>query len=105
MKNADINTESLKKLGVKSKQEIVQLKKYSGVMFFLLFALVYAFMVMRINNLSNAPVDEEEITLQLTSSPALRIDEEAIKQLQTLKDNSVNVQSLFDQGRTNPFQE
>jgi hypothetical protein len=102
MKNANIDVKSLKTLGLKA---IGRLKKYSSVLFFLLFALVYGYMIMKINAFSNAPVDEDEVILQVTSSPSLRIDEDAVQQLQTLKDNSVNVQTLFDQGRTNPFQE
>jgi len=60
-------------------------------------------MVVQINVLSNPEPDEDEVATSSASVP--RIDDEAIRQLQTLKDNSVNVQTLFEQGRTNPFTE
>jgi hypothetical protein len=42
---------------------------------------------------------------QLTSvKPSPRIDQDVVSQLQQLQDNSVSVQALFNQGRTNPFQ-
>lgn len=80
-------------------------KRYGGVMFFLLFAFVYAYMVLQINAFSNVQVDSSEVTAQVSTTPTPRIDAQAVKQLQSLKDNSVNVQTLFEQNRTNPFQE
>lgn len=80
-------------------------KTYAGVLLFLVFALVYGFIVLRINALSGAPVAQSDIDAQAKTSPTLRLDKHAAEQLQTLKDNSVNVQTLFTQDRTNPFQE
>ncbi len=88
----------LKGLGAK-------LRPYAGVSLFLLLAGIYGFMVVRINALSNPAVDSSTVLTQVKSTPAPRIDAEAAKRLQELKDNSVNVQTLFEQGRTNPFSE
>lgn len=82
-----------------------RLRPYIGVLFFLLFAGVYGFIVLQINALSNAPVDDTAVSSQVKNSAVPRIDAKAIKQLEALKDNSVNVQTLFETGRTNPFQE
>jgi len=81
------------------------LRGYVGVMFFVLFALVYAYVVVQINTLSNPTVDSSAVAAGSKTSPVPRIDDNAIKQLQSLKDNSVNVQALFEQGRSDPFQE
>mgnify|MGYP001031747670 CR=1 FL=1 len=80
-----------------------QIKPYTGVMLFLLLACVYGYMVLRINTLSNAQADQNAVSSQVKSLP--RIDAKSVQQLETLKDNSVNVQSLFNQGRSNPFGE
>lgn len=82
-----------------------KLRAYVGFMLFLLFAAVYVFVIMRISMLSNPAVDNAAVTGESQASPAPRIDDQAAKQLQSLKDNSVNVQTLFDQTRTNPFEE
>ena len=82
-----------------------KLQPYLNVILFVMFALVYAFMIIKINSLSNTPVDESEVLNQVNSTPAPRIDADAVKQLQTLKDNSVNVQTLFEENRSSPFQE
>ena len=89
---------ALKKIGSR-------LAPYGGVALFLVLAVIYAFIVVRINSLSNPTVDESEVQTQVKSAPAPRIDAEAAKRLQELKDNSVNVQTFFEQGRTNPFDE
>ncbi|HSX29576.1 MAG TPA: hypothetical protein VLE73_03390 [Candidatus Saccharimonadales bacterium] len=80
-------------------------KRYGGVFFFLLFASVYAFVILRINTLSNVQADPSQATAKASAVMVPRIDAAAAKQLESLKDNSVNVQTLFEQNRTNPFQE
>lgn len=82
-----------------------KVRPYVGVLLFLLFAGAYGYTVMQINSLSNPQVDSSAVTAEVKSSPTPRIDDQAIRQLESLKDNSVNVQALFEQGRTNPFQE
>lgn len=94
----------LKPLLLKSKKAVVLLKPYTAVLLVVLFAVVYAFVILRINSLSNAEVDQNAVTSQVKSSPSLRIDPQAVQQLQSLKDNSVNVQTLFENQRTNPFE-
>jgi hypothetical protein len=94
----------LKPLLVKSKKAVMSLKPYTTVLIVVLFASVYALVILRINSLSNAEVDQNAVTSQVKSSPSLRIDPQAVQQLQSLKDNSVNVQTLFENQRTNPFE-
>jgi hypothetical protein len=82
-----------------------KVRPYVGVLLFLLFAIIYGYMVLSINKLSNPVIDPVEVTTEAKASPSPRLDAHAAEQLQTLKDNSVNVQTLFEQSRTNPFQE
>jgi len=81
------------------------IKPYIAVLFFVIFAAAYGFIVLRINALSSQEVDSGAVSAKTQASAVPHIDAAAIKQLQTLKDNSVNVQTLFEQSRTNPFQE
>jgi hypothetical protein len=98
------NQLDLKPLLQKGAKIVAALKPYGAVMIITLFAMVYAFVVLRINSLSNALVDDNAVSAQVKASPSLRIDPQAVQQLQSLKDNSVNVQTLFEDQRTNPFQ-
>ena len=105
MKNKDIklsiNAESFKALGKKLAHG---LSRYAGILIFVLISGVYGFVLLRINVLSNAQPSQEAIDAQTTAAPVPRIDPEVARQLEELEDNSVNVQTLFNQARNNPFQ-
>jgi hypothetical protein len=72
--------------------------------FLLLVAALYGFLLLRITTLSNAQPDTTEISTEI-SKLTPHIDEKAAAQLQGLEDNSVNVQTLFNDARNNPFGE
>jgi hypothetical protein len=81
-----------------------KLASYRALLFFLLLASVYGFIVYRINALSSiAPDDNAVPATTKTAQP--HIDPDVVKKILDLQDNSVNVQTLFDQARQNPFQE
>jgi hypothetical protein len=80
-------------------------RPYVGVMLFLLFAGVYGYMILKINKLADPQIDQTAVNSDVKTLPIPRIDSNAAKQLLTLKDNSVNVQTLFEQSRKNPFLE
>lgn len=76
---------------------------YRAFLFFLAVAALYSFIVWRINVFSNAPASTTVKTPGVASQP--HIDPETIAKIQSLQDNSVSVQTLFDSARQNPFQE
>lgn len=82
-----------------------KLRPYIGVGIFLLCAAVYGYIILQINKYSNPVIDDSEVISQTKATPTPRIDKVAAEKLESLKDNSVNVQTLFDKGRTNPFGE
>jgi len=75
------------------------LNRYSVLLFVLVLAALYAYLVMSIEKATNVqpPADA-------TAAAGPRIDQNLVKQLENLKDNSVGVQALFSDSRTNPFQ-
>lgn len=76
---------------------------YKVFIFFLAVAALYGFIVFRINTFNNTPASTSEETAQAVPQP--HIDPATIAKIQSLQDNSVSVQSLFDSARQNPFQE
>jgi len=102
MKSGSINLQSVKRVIGKF---MASLKKYSTVLVFLIFTGVYGYLIIQINTLSNPAVEDEAVEAEAKAVPTPRIDEDAAAKLESLKDNSVNVQTLFEQGRTNPFEE
>lgn len=100
MKNADLSLKSLKPAlaGL-----VRSTRKFAAVLIFLLFTAIYGYTIVQINSLSNPAVDQSTVTSESKALPTPRMDEAAAAKLQSLEDNSVNVQSLFDKSRTDPF--
>lgn len=80
-----------------------QLSAYRVILFFLVVASLYGYILWRINVYSNAPASSSEEATQTTKQP--HINPATVAKIKSLQDNSVNVQSLFDAARQNPFQE
>jgi hypothetical protein len=76
---------------------------YKALLFFVAVASLYGYILWRINSLSNTPPSQSEETAQTAAQP--HIDQDTIAKIQSLQDNSVSVQTLFDTARQNPFQE
>ena len=92
------------KLGASFKDAAQRIGHYKSLLFFLFVAAIYGFIIYRINVLSGGEADTSTATT--TSSAKPHIDPAVVKKIQDLQDNSVSVQSLFEQsGRDNPFQE
>lgn len=79
--------------------------KYAATLFLLFLLGIYGFLGWRIVSFTQAEPDQSEVTAQLKTSGVPKVDPDVVKKMQQLKDNSVNVQTLFDQARENPFQE
>jgi hypothetical protein len=82
----------------------VKARRYSFVTFIVFVAVVYGFVLLRINSLRAAEPTPDQVSAQVRATRAPRIDENVVKQLKALEDNSVSVKALFDEARSNPFQ-
>ena len=82
-----------------------RLRRYNVLLFLAFVALLYGFILLRVNTLTNAEPSSDSVSSQVQAAHVPRIDPAIVKQLQSLQDNSVSVKSLFNQARNNPFQE
>lgn len=112
MKNTSIDLKNinLKSLGPLLLEALQKSSRYAGLMFFVLVAGVYGFVILRINTLSTIQPGADgsnTSSASTTEKPATipKIDPKVVRQLEALKDNSVNVQTLFERARDNPFRE
>jgi len=85
-------------------RKIIFLKRYSMIIFIVFVVCLYGFVLIRVNSLSHAEPLATDVNQQIKAAAIPNIDQAVIKKLQSLQDNSVSVQSLFDQARSNPFQ-
>lgn len=82
-----------------------KLRKYNLVLFLALVLILYGTVLFKIHTLRNTEPSDESVAEQVKAANVPHIDESVIKKLESLHDNSVNVQSLFDSARSNPFKE
>ncbi len=79
-------------------------RRYGLAVFIVFISLLYGFVLFRINSLNSAQPSQDAIAAQVKAARVPHIDQAAIQQLQSLQDNSVSVQTLFNEARSNPFQ-
>ena len=79
--------------------------RYRVMIFMLLVACVYGYVIYTISSLASAEPTPDQVSQQTSPIKSTKIDKKVIQQLQQLQDNNVNVKALFDEARSNPFQE
>ncbi len=67
--------------------------------------VLYSFIAWRVSTFTHAQPDAQTVESQSSPTKEPNIDQATVNKIQQLQDNSVNVQTLFDQARQNPFQE
>ena len=89
---------------IQSKLKIVfkPIYRYRLVIFISLAAILYGYLVLQINQAVNVEPSADAVAASTKRTP--RVDPELVEQLQQLEDNSVSVQALFNEARTNPFE-
>lgn len=97
-----LNIDSLKQSG---KSILRSMNKYRVFTFFLIVSTLYGFIVWRINVLAVATPTQAEVQTAQQESSTPAIKQSVVDKIMNLKDNSVRVQTLFEEARNNPFSE
>lgn len=85
--------------------ELEKAQKYNVILFVCLVVILYGVLLVRIQMLRSAEPSSESVAAQVKEAKVPHIDQKLVNKLESLHDNSVSVQSLFDQARSNPFKE
>lgn len=80
-------------------------KRYAVFSVIIAFLLLYSFLVYEINSLITAQPSDEALLEQMQTVQRPRVDQSALNAIQQLQDQNVQVQSIFDDARNNPFVE
>lgn len=80
-------------------------KKYLSIIYILAILAIFGFFVFRINTYNRAEPAEDAIQDKLQTIRRPKIDKSVLDKIQQLQTQNVQVQSLFDQARSNPFNE
>lgn len=79
--------------------------KHVSFIAILLVLLIYLLSVWRISRLATAEPSSDAETAALSSTNIPRVDKNAVKQIEALEKSNVQVHSLFNSARNNPFSE
>jgi hypothetical protein len=79
-------------------------KRYAFPALLAFVTVIYLALLLRIHVLESTQPTIDQVTGQVKAARIPHIDQTVVRQIQTLQDNSVNVQALFNQARNNPFQ-
>ncbi len=79
--------------------------RYSLLFFTVFVALLYGFVLFRASSLAHTEPSQTDVTSRVQAAQVPHINESVVRQLKSLQDNSVNVQALFEEARSNPFQQ
>lgn len=82
-----------------------KLLRYKAIIFFVVLAVVFGYLVFTINSLNNRQPDDNAVNEKYQSVTRPHIDQSVVDKIKQLQDNSVQVKSLFNQARNNPFSE
>lgn len=99
MKN---NINQLKKY-IKSLLQFVA--KYSAILFVLIIASLAGYLVIRIGYLSRLEPTQVQIDQKVDEIKQTTTDTESINKLKELEGRNISIEALFDNGRTNPFED
>jgi len=82
-----------------------KLRKYTVFIFVMFFLGLYAFMLLRINTLTRQEPSFLAITEKLQTVKRPKLDKKLAEKIENLQAQNVEVKSLFEQARQNPFAE
>jgi large-conductance mechanosensitive channel len=81
------------------------LKRYAVFISIIIVLFIAAFFVLRINQYSRMEPSDEAVEEKLQTVQRPKVDQAILDKIQQLQDQNVQVQTLFDQARNNPFNE
>lgn len=78
--------------------------RYAVIIFIIVAASIFGFMALQISLYSNAEPTTDQIDEKKSSLSQVRLNDEAAQKIQELEDKNINIESLFNNGRANPFE-
>ncbi len=81
------------------------LSKYLVFIFIMTVMIIYGYLVFHINTLASQEPAEDAVAERLKTVSRPRIDEDTLTKIEQLEDQNIQVQTLFQQARDNPFTE
>jgi len=78
--------------------------RYAVILFIVGVVVIFSFMTLSIAHFSDLAPTQVQIDEKKLSVHVVKLDEKSINKITALQDQNINIQSLFDNGRANPFE-
>lgn len=92
-------------LKAKFKKVMPYINAHAAFAAIIVVLIIYLLVVWHVSSLATAEPTPDQTSTADASSAVPKIDNKAIQQIQSLEQNSAQVQALFNQARNNPFNE
>jgi hypothetical protein len=86
---------------IKSKEFIA---RFAVIIFIVSVALVFGFLTFEIAHYSNREPNQDQVDERLSSLKTVKLDSQAVQKIEQLQDQNIGIDSLFNNGRANPFE-
>jgi len=77
---------------------------FAVVIFIVSVAAIFGYMTLKIAHYSNVEPSDIQVQDTKDSLKAFKLDDTAVQKIKQLQDQKINIESLFDNGRANPFE-
>lgn len=81
------------------------LQQHLPLIIIVAFCGLYGYIIMQISTISGYTPDETEVTEQVTAVSKPKVDTQTAKIIESLEEQNINVQTIFNEARDNPFSE
>jgi hypothetical protein len=78
--------------------------RYVVIIFVICVALVFGFLTLKISSYSNNEPNDTQIEERLSTLQTVKLNDEAVQKIEELQDRNISLESLFNNGRDNPFE-
>ncbi len=95
----------LKAIVPQAKKYFFVVQKHLAFIFVIVVLLSYVFVVWKISSLATVEPTQDEETAALSATAIPKVNKEAVSQIEALESTNAEVHSLFEDARSNPFQE
>ncbi len=81
------------------------LNRYKLEVFVIFVCIIFGFLIMKISVYSTQEPSSNSLDEKIKTVKLPKVDEEAVRNIQKLEDQNIEVKSLFNDARNNPFSE
>lgn len=84
---------------------ITRVGNYLSVIFIVLVLGLYGYLILHVSSLTQIEVDQTQVLERLQATKRSQVDQRAVDRILLLQDQNVQIDSIFEEARQNPFSE